>query len=318
MGKRSGSGNIGQSVGASGIRNGVFTGVGVRPLGYKFPIGLNGANNGVTVVDTITTTPAPGTYSFPGTAVIGSSAEVLIVAGGGAGGTILGGGGGGGGLVYHSAYPVSTSPISIGIGAGGVLYPPSSPLGPTKGSDTTFGIYTAKGGGAGRSGQGGGGADNGPSLPGGSSGGGSYYIGPTGGAVPATQPGQSSPGATNYGSAGAGGSGFNPANPTGNYSLGGGGGGGAGGAAWVHPLSAPDVPYRTGNLGQGGAGFISSITGTSLNYSSGGVGQHQQPGGGPGSPGPTKSYGAGGDANNGGGGNGAVITKYFINDYNIN
>ena len=109
-----------------------------RPRGFAFPIGLNGANNGVTVVDTITATPAPGTYSFPGTAVIGSSAEVLIVAGGGAGGTVLGGGGGGGGLVYHSAYPVSTSPISISIGAGGAFYGPSSPLGSAKGSDTTF------------------------------------------------------------------------------------------------------------------------------------------------------------------------------------
>jgi hypothetical protein len=38
MGRRTGSGNGGQSVGASGLRNGVFTGVSVRPIGFQFPM----------------------------------------------------------------------------------------------------------------------------------------------------------------------------------------------------------------------------------------------------------------------------------------
>ena len=42
MAQRSGSGNSGKPVGASGLRNGVFTGVGVRPIGFQFPIGLSG------------------------------------------------------------------------------------------------------------------------------------------------------------------------------------------------------------------------------------------------------------------------------------
>jgi hypothetical protein len=41
MGRRTGSGNGGQSVGASGLRNGVFTGVSVRPIGFQYPTGLS-------------------------------------------------------------------------------------------------------------------------------------------------------------------------------------------------------------------------------------------------------------------------------------
>ena len=52
MGRRTGSGNGGQSVGASGLRNGVFTGVGVRPVGFQFPTGLSASGStGPTSVD---------------------------------------------------------------------------------------------------------------------------------------------------------------------------------------------------------------------------------------------------------------------------
>ena len=79
MGRRTGSGNGGQSVGASGLRNGVFTGISVRPIGFQFPIGLTQTREANTTVD------------------------YLVVAGGGAGGresfsTVIGGGGGAGGF----------------------------------------------------------------------------------------------------------------------------------------------------------------------------------------------------------------------------
>jgi hypothetical protein len=296
-----------------------------RPEGFEFPAGLNGANTGSTF-DIISTTPAPGNYSFPATS-IGGTAEVLVIAGGGGGGSVLGGGGGGGGLVYHSSYPYfAKQAASISIGSGGVSAGPGpADTGPTstKGSNTTFGSITAIGGGAGRASGGGGGSTT--DVSGGSSGGGNYYEGPTGGLTTTVQQGPSG-GGTGYGNAGAGGSGFNPANPGGNYSLGGGGGGGAGGTATQHPLSAPDAPYKATN-GNAGAGLAYTLVGETVYYSGGGGGQYQNRTGSP-SNGETVTYGGGANTSFGigasariainGAAPGAVIIKYFVNTYSVN
>jgi hypothetical protein len=87
MGRRTGSGNGGQSVGASGLRNGVFTGVSVRPIGFQFPIGLNAEAGGPTV----------------------TSIDYLVVAGGGGVGRNRSGGGGGGGFVTGTGFSVPRS-----------------------------------------------------------------------------------------------------------------------------------------------------------------------------------------------------------------
>ncbi len=299
------------------VNNVKFSTGNVRPDGYSFPVGLSGANTGVTTSDIISTTPAPGNYTFPATAT-GGNAEVLVIAGGGGGGSILGGGGGGGGLVYHSSYPYSAGQsISIGVGSVGVTEGPG--LGPTstKGSNTTFGSITAIGGGAGVC-QGGGGSTT--DTSGGSAGGGNYYNGPTGGATSTQQQGPSG-GGTGYGNAGAGGSGYNPANSSGNYNLGGGGGGGAGGAATTNPLGAPDAPYKS-TSGYGGAGLAFTTSGSPVYYAGGGGGFYQHQTGSPsnGQSVSNTSYGLGSSArtNSGEGYPGAVIVKYYTNSYSIN
>jgi fibronectin-binding autotransporter adhesin len=303
----------------------------VRPTGYKFPVGLTGGNTGVASTDIVRTTPSPGNYTFPGTAASGS-AEVLVIGGGGGGGSTLGGGGGGGGLVYHSAYPFSAGQsVSTTVGSGGITYsapggPPSTGPTSTKGANTTFGSITAIGGGAGKADGGGGGSTT--NLEGGSSGGANYYGGPVGGTSGGTVQQGPSGGGTGYGSAGAGGSGFNPANPGGNYQLGGGGGGGAGGAAQTNPTAAPDAPYKASS-GNAGAGLAFSLVGSPVNYSGGGGGQYQHRAGSPSngqtidgtSANNTASFGLGATAQllNGPGGAmpGVVIVKYYTNSYNI-
>jgi len=306
---------VGRSSGASGV--------GVRPAGYQFPVGLTGGNTGTTTSETIYTTPSPGTYAFPATAT-GTTAELLIVAGGGASGQTLGGGGGGGGVVFHSAYPYSpATAVSVSVGSGGVFTPGGSP---TRGSDTTFGVYTAKGGGNGREGPA---NSNAPTVPGGSSGGGNYYDGPTGTLTGGnSQPSQSNPGTTQYGNQGAGGSGYNPANSSGNYNLGGGGGGGASSNATANPLAAPDAPYKS-TSGNAGSGVALSTSGTTLYYGGGGGGfyQHRAGTGNGGNPIQrttglaNTTYGQGGSApgtTESSGTPGAVIVKYFTNNFNIN
>ena len=130
MGRRTGSGNGGQSVGASGLRNGVFTGVGVRPIGFQFPVGLN-----VTVA-------ANNTVDY-----------LVVAGGGGGGGNFYGGGGGAGGYLEGTGQSLSVSTnYTVTVGSGG----PAGPSGTTgsNGNDSSIsgpGIstVTSTGGGGG-------------------------------------------------------------------------------------------------------------------------------------------------------------------------
>ena len=93
---------------------------------------------------------APGTF--------GDTVEYLVVAGGGGGsgysGSNGGGGGGAGGLrtnltghqLAGAAFPVSVSPYTVTVGAGGA-FDPDSPA--PKGVDSVFGSITSAGGGGG-------------------------------------------------------------------------------------------------------------------------------------------------------------------------
>ena len=65
------AGGVARASGASGLRNGVSTGVSIRPAGYEFPVGIS-----VLQAATVTTV------------------DYLVVAGGG--GAYIGGGGAGG------------------------------------------------------------------------------------------------------------------------------------------------------------------------------------------------------------------------------
>ena len=200
--------------------------------------------------------------------------SVLVVAGGGGGAT---GGGGGGGVIYNSSFNVSTSPITVTIGAGGAAgqYNVSG----TNGSNSVFSTLTAVGGGGGA----GGGASPTPGS-GGSGGGAGAGSGGAGGSGTAGQ-----------GSTGGSSTAISP------YPSGGGGGAGAVGGAGSGSVS-----------GNGGAGTTSSISGSSLYYAGGGGGNSNSTlvtagtgglGGG-GNGGTSSSAGVAGTANTGGGGGG--------------
>jgi len=85
--------------------------------------GIIGPVNDPTLADFTTTFTASGTYTSPGLGPL--EADYLVVAGGGGGGTRFGGGGGAGG--YRTSFPggtklsVPASPISVTVGAGGVI-----------------------------------------------------------------------------------------------------------------------------------------------------------------------------------------------------
>ncbi len=204
--------------------------------------------------------------------------EYLIVAGGGAGAGSYqpgDGGGGAGGLLQAAGYTITAgTPITVTIGSGGVGVNGFYNVG-ASGGNSTFGIYTATGGGGGGSNQAG-------------------YAGTSGGS-----------GGGGGVSAGSGTSGQGYAGGAVN----GGAGGGGGGAGSV------GQPARTSTVnGNGGCGICSTITGEAVYYAGGGGGGGEGASGGFGSAGGgnaglstnsyLQGYGIDGIAGTGGGGGG--------------
>lgn len=199
-----------------------------------------------------------GTNTIPRTFSISSvgfiDAEILAIGGGGAGGSsatgaVSGGGGGAGGYLEGVLSITKGSTYAINIGSGGVGSLNSTYAG-NIGGDTSFGSYTAFGGGAG-----GFRFDNNnynAGSAGGSSGGGAGWASGVLAPSASTQTSQSP--LTGYGNVGGSGNGGHG---------GSGGGGGAGAAA----ANAP-IPSNTA----GGIGRQSSITGTATYYAGGGGG----------------------------------------------
>ena len=184
-----------------------------------------------------------GTFT-PQTAL---SCEYLVIAGGGAGGGQSGGSGAGGYRtnVGGSALSVTTTPISVTVGAGGANPGAGASTAGTKGSNSVFSTITSTGGAQGALGNG---------ITGGSGSGGGH--------------GFFSGGAGNEGGYSpvegfAGGAGGQAAGNT--FAGGGGGGSSAVGAA-------ASVSVGSGSAGNGGAGTASSITGTSVTRAGGGGG----------------------------------------------
>ena len=271
-------------------------------------------------VPVVTSFTSTGAFNYSVGAGI-TSVQVLVLAGGGAGNNI-GGGGGGGGVVIHNSFPVTpggTVPGSVGAGAPA----PGSgnhgtPTQGNRGSDSTFGTLTAKGGGGSRSWSAQAGPAS-PESPGGSGGGG---CGQDAGGL-ATQPSTPNPGATNYGFPGAmGGNGPGGGNngTTGSGTHSGGGGGGAG-AAGGHPSqSGPGNTSTNAQAGRkGGDGLLSTLSGSSVYYGGGGAGSSHGggynignvPGGAGNEPAGTVGQGGGaGVANRGGGGGGGHYPEH--------
>jgi hypothetical protein len=246
------------------------------------------------------------TFTSPGTFTVSSGAtdvEILIVGAGGgtpgASGCCIGHGGGGAGGILYGALTVAPGPYSVTIGTGN----PGS-----NGGNTSFGSYTALGGGKG-------GVYAGSSVPGtpGGSGGGAGW-----GSAPAPtfdfygQRGVQTPSGTltGYGNAGGHSSDF-PGGP--NPQATNGGGGGAGEAGWPGGGGG-----SSGNgSGAGGNGLqFPQFTGTligvpALNplsgYFAGGGGSGSRSNGGGGGVG-SGGFGGGGTGNNSGGG-GAGVTN---------
>jgi hypothetical protein len=235
---------------------------------------INGAeyttyNSGGTTFRVIRFLAGAGTW----TSAVTGNADILVVAGGGGGGIQVGGGGGGGGLVYASNFALTSGTnynFRVGQGGTGAGYfripsagnsvsNPGNFIAATNGENSSFGSFTAIGGGAGanhdRTARRGNNDSEflGAGRSGGSGGGGA------GDSSSASRPGgsstQTSPsGAIGYGNSG--GTGF-----AGNWAGGGGGGaGGAGGNASAN---------RGGN---GGIGRQYDITGTNTFYGGGGGG----------------------------------------------
>ena len=270
------------------------------------------------------------TFSSPGnftvTAGFGSLAivEILVVAGGGSGSsTNIAGGAGGGGVVHATGYAVTPGTYPVSVGGGGQA-PAFSGPNPSRtgvpGNDSYFGPsgarLTAKGGGGGGNsytttpggqagGSGAGGGANSPPYPFGSS--------DNAQPGPATQPGQTHPGApgtiNNYGSAGGTGGG-GPSGPN----LAGAGGGGAGGAGtsmtWPQPSNGnpsvggpgqpfPDFAYPLCFPGPD-ASTLGPHSPNNSHYAGGGGGGRHIAGGASAQPGPTNGgVGGGGKGGNG-------------------
>ena len=270
--------------------------------------------------------------------------DILIVAGGGGGGMDIGGGGGGGGVIELTNFKVPAGTYTITVGKGGNGAPAGNTNGQpaahqfsipaTKGSNSSFGSYTAIGGGYGGSsywestlgGQGGSGGSGGGSSGynaanninkagtgttgqgfRGGYGGQAHYSGGGGGAGevgggPSTAAGGA------YGGKGK------ASNILGTSYCWGGGGGGAG-----HSTSGGN-----GGLGGGGGGAVGTTTGGAgyfNGYPGGGGGTNQwaQTPGGNGAP-FTGGGGGGGshyNSNNkgGDGGSGIVIIKRITSSY---
>jgi hypothetical protein len=251
------------------------------------------------------TSTGSGTFSVPSGV---TSVDALVVAGGGGGAQRHGGGGGAGGLIYRPAFPVTPGgsvSYSVGRGGYGGQQPPYAPsAGGEKGYDSTFGVLTAKGGGAS-------GGDGTPADCIGGSGGGGDARGGAVGAQTGNQPQQPGDSGT-YGFGNPSGNSNNPGGPTLDLGAGGGGAGGAGGN------NSPQ------NVGAGGAGKSYSISGSSITYAEGGSGASRETISGPQNPlgiafgtDATANRGSGGHGSNGtnnadggNGGSGIVIVKY--------
>lgn len=227
--------------------------------------------------------------------------DFLVIAGGG--GATLGGGGAGGYREFSSIAFAVGPPISVSVGAGGTVGTYTYQVYASSGTNSTFGDYSATGGGAGGAGSG---YPSGPTnvgLPGGSGGGASQYYG-SGGAgnaggytpVEGYAGGSTTSHLQAYGSAGGGGAGGVGVNGTGAAA----GGGGIGRASSITGTSV----YRAG----GGAGAVREA----YPKGSGGLGG----GGNVNSPGDINTGGGGGGMEGAGfegtgnGGSGVVIVKY--------
>jgi hypothetical protein len=204
--------------------------------------------------------------------------DILIVAGGGGGGMDMGGGGGGGGVIELTNFTVKAGTYNITVGKGGNGAPAGGTnkqptrhefnIGATQGFNSSFGIYTAVGGGYGGSsyqdhylkGQGG---------NGGSGGGSSGYCYNEN----SSRAGQGTAGQGNRGGYSAGAW----------YGAGGGGAGEVGGG-----------PSTQAGGARGGNGKLSNILGTQYYWGGGGGGSSYST--------------SGGDGGLGGGGGGAVGT----------
>tara|TARA_Y100001970_G_scaffold227157_1_gene281008 strand:+ start:1594 stop:2583 length:990 start_codon:yes stop_codon:yes gene_type:complete len=230
------------------------------------------------------------TFTSSGTLVItggdgGTIDDVafLLVGGGGGGGlgnaNEGGGGGGAGGVVKHPGTFSISGPgsyaVTIGFGGNGGNQPGPGPGGDpsgapgdngNNGADTTFVAsptvtYTAKGGGAG--------SFHGPGNPGGCGGGGGGAGTENPGGT-STQPPQSNPGASEYGTSGGMGIHMTPAGQAGSGN--GAGGGGAGGAG-EDGSDRPGGPSGQSCNDLGGAGItIDYRTGSGATYAHGGNG----------------------------------------------
>lgn len=234
---------------------------------------------------------ASGTFS----ASQSLTADILVIAGGGGGAAYYGGGGGAGGVQYFAGQSISTTPLTVTVGAGGNPQMGGYGSGPSgNGGNSQFGALAASIGGGGGVATGGGTAGSG-----GSGGGGAYSS-------------NSGSGTAGQGY-GGGGMGY-PA-------YGGGGGGGAAGAG--------GSGYYDGYYIYGGSGgtatsaysswAVATNTGVYGSYAGGGGGAGQGAGGwggggGAGSySGPqqaTANTGSGGGAG-GAGGSGIVIVRYL-------
>ncbi|MDB5160101.1 MAG: hypothetical protein JWO99_364 [Candidatus Saccharibacteria bacterium] len=224
-----------------------------------------------------------------GNVVLSPNVKALVIAGGGAGGGAAGGGGGGG-YQYNDSVPITATPYSITVGAGGAATGNVAALGGS-GGNSVFSTITAIGGG------GGGTHGANPGAAGGSGGGGGMSSSGTAGAGGAG-------GAASQGNVG--GQGSSAASWVGNNG-GGGGAGGAGGAGGNTPGTAA-----------GGAGTTNNITGSMVYYAAGGGGgeingSYVGTGGvGGGGSGQVDNVGTAGAANTGsGGGGGSYNSTYY-------
>lgn len=220
---------------------------------------------------------ASGTFQCP----TSKNVEVLVVAGGGAGYAEGGFAGGGGGVIYNSSLAISTSPITVTVGAGGTSG--------SKGQNSVFSSITAYGGGGAMS-----------TGPFGSGNG--YAYTETSGRVSGTA-----------GQGNSGGIGCNLSN----YKGGGGGGGagqagsdancstfiaGKGGDGVQNSITGVSTYYGGG----GGADIQLQVSPFTQIYGDGGAG-----GGGNGnSSNGTANTGGGGGVTHGNGGSGIVIVRY--------
>ena len=286
---------------------------------------------------------------------LGNTVEYLVVAGGGGGsgysGYNGGGGGGAGGLrtnvpgvqdaggnpLTGAAFPVSVSPYTVTVGAGGAF----KPDGPApKGVDSVFGSITSAGGG-------GGGYPAG--TTGGSGGGGSATsTSVVAGNTPPSTPSQGNPGGhgnSNVSRAGGGGGGAGGAGETASGPHPGGIAGNGGVAVQVLIAGSPSNTQPVGTPGPSGTGWFAGggggagadetfadtkrgVGGRGPDHSATtpyGGGGNGQPGGSPVAPQPnglssTGGGGGGGRSPNfgGGGGSGVVVVRYKIGSITAN